>query len=165
MSLKLSFPIIPWHQRPVFHMRLVFLSVSLEYFQLNPKGWVLKVNGNLASSSYILGNVPSVRFGRRVGRRQHNPLLFHPVGLGTHDQTEKILIGHGRSLCWRNWSSTPLVIQSGSLEWRRLHQIITWLFTVQRVIVMNAVWTKILGHVTVTAWTSSSQWMDILQWT
>lgn len=57
----------------------------------------------------------SVWFGLCDSRRQDS-LLLHPIGLGTQDETEKILIWNSWSLICRRWSSTPLIVQPGALK-------------------------------------------------
>lgn len=57
----------------------------------------------------------SAWFGLVYSRGRWNLLLLHPVGLGTQDETEKILIRNSRCFSCRWWSCTPLVIQSGTL--------------------------------------------------
>lgn len=56
----------------------------------------------------------SVWFGLCDARRQDS-LLLHPVGLGTQDETEEILIWNSSSFICRRWSGTPLVVQPGAL--------------------------------------------------
>lgn len=45
-------------------------------------------------------------------------LLLHPVGLGTQDETEKILIWNRRSFICRRRSGAPLIVQPGALKHR-----------------------------------------------
>lgn len=62
------------------------------------------------------GNIPhgSVWFGL-CDTGWKDSLLFHPVGLRTQDETEKILIWNGWSYICR-WGSTPLIVQPGALK-------------------------------------------------
>lgn len=56
---------------------------------------------------------------RLCDTRRQDSLLLHPVGLGTQNETEKIIIRNSCSLICRGRSSTPLVVQPGALA---LHQ-------------------------------------------
>lgn len=65
----------------------------------------------------------SVWFGL-CDTRWRDSLLFHPVGLRTQDETEKILIWNSWSCICRRWSSTPLIIQPGALKHQVLLQLV-----------------------------------------
>lgn len=45
-----------------------------------------------------------------------NSLLFHPVGLRTQDEAEKVVIWNSGSWIGSRWSSTSLIVQPGALK-------------------------------------------------
>lgn len=120
MFLKLAFPMISWHQRPVFHMRLVKLYLyssqqsHWSIFSLIQRVvWVpkrvLKMNGNLATSLYILGNVTN-------GSMSQSGLDWVAVG-GSRTRCSSILLDWERIIRLKKSSSGmvgPFVVETGA---------------------------------------------------